>query len=130
MSTARCSSATYGGGAYNTAQRRVITHTGNRIIGHNLIDKLFLDVPSGEKIKPTDPKGYPLPFAKTRKLMLSQAGALGVGACADTQASAGQGVVTGATSNIAETVGTPVAIAAEPTTTTEMDDSLRIMNTP
>ena len=61
----------------NTAQRKVITYTRSRMIGHNLIDKLFRDVPSGERMEPTDPERYPWPFANTLELMLDQDSAQG-----------------------------------------------------
>ena len=109
--------------AGNTAQRRVLTHAGDRIIGHNLIDKHFRDAPINKRIKPTDPGGYPLPLVNTRALLLSQAGLQGAGVFAGTQASAGQGTVINATSEIAETVETSAAIAAAATATTaEVND--------
>ncbi len=85
-----------GGGTSNMAQRRVLTHAGDRLIGYNLVDKHFRDVATNGRIKLTDPGGYPLPLTSEQERSLSQAEARDVGVFADTQPSAGQSTTTNA----------------------------------
>ena len=40
-----------GAGAAGMAQRRVLTHTEGRVIGHNIVGKHFMDVDNEERIK-------------------------------------------------------------------------------
>ena len=42
------------------AQWRVMTHFENRVIGHNLLEHHFLDVPTDDRIKQKDESSYPL----------------------------------------------------------------------
>ncbi len=117
-----------GGGTSNTAQRRVLTHAGDRLIGHNLVDKHFRDVATNERIKLTDPGGYPLPLTSQEERLLSQAEVRGVGVFADTQPSAGQGTADDTALEDTEITQAPAAIAAVPTaTTTEVDEVIREM---
>ncbi len=49
-----------GAGAAGVAQRRVLTHTEGRVIGHNLVEKHFMDVDNEDRIKQKDAGGYEL----------------------------------------------------------------------
>ena len=49
-----------GPGAAGIVQRRAITHINDRVIGHNLLRKLFLDVSNDDRIKQNDATSYPL----------------------------------------------------------------------
>ncbi len=55
-----------GQGASGVAQRRVINHFENRVIGHNLLEHHFLDVPTDDGIKQKDESSYPLPNQPTQ----------------------------------------------------------------
>ena len=117
-----------GGGTSNMAQRRVLTHAGDRLIGHNLVDKHFRDVATNDRIEPTDPGGYPLLLTREQERLLSQAEVRGAGVFADTQHSAGQGTTTSTAVETIETTQTSAAIAAAPTVTTiEVDEAIREM---
>ncbi len=48
-------------GVAGTTQRKVITHTRGRIIGHNLREKHFMDVTNEDRIKQNEARSYPLP---------------------------------------------------------------------
>ena len=52
-------------GAPGVAQRRVMTHFEDRIIGHNLVDHRVMDVANDDRIKQKDEGGYPLPLQPT-----------------------------------------------------------------
>ncbi len=54
-----------GSGATGIAQRRAITHVNGRVIGHNLLQKHFLDVANDDRIKQNDTNSYPLPKQPT-----------------------------------------------------------------
>ena len=55
-----------GSGAAGVAQRRVITHTEDRVIGHNIVEKHFMDVENEDRIKQKYAGGYDLPTQPTR----------------------------------------------------------------
>ena len=61
-----------GGGTGSVRHRRMITHTGDRAIGHNLIDHHFTQVRPDDRIRQTDPAGYPLPFANTEEFLAAE----------------------------------------------------------
>ena len=50
----------------------MINHTGDRVIGHNLIDHHFSQVRADKRIRQTDPEGYSLPFANLDEFMAAQ----------------------------------------------------------
>ncbi len=54
-----------GGGTAGVAHRRVLTHTEGRVIGHNLVEKHFMDVDNEDRIKQKDAGGYELPTQPT-----------------------------------------------------------------
>ena len=61
-----------GVGTGSVRHRRMITQTGDRIIGHNLIDHHFTQVRPDDRIRQTDPAGYPLPFANTDEFLAAE----------------------------------------------------------
>ena len=50
----------------------MITRTGDRVIGHNLIDHRFTQVRADDRIRQSDPAGYPLPFANLDEFMAEE----------------------------------------------------------
>ena len=66
------SSLSDGGGTGSVRHRRMITHTGDRIIGHILIDHHFSQTRAEGGIRQTDKMGYPLPFASLDDFMIEE----------------------------------------------------------
>ncbi len=60
-----------GGGTGSVRHRRMITHTGDRIIGHNLIDH-HTQVRADDRIRQSDLAGFPLPFANLDEFMAKE----------------------------------------------------------
>ncbi len=61
-----------GGGTASVRHRRLITHTGDRIIGHNPIDHHFTQVRADDQIRQSNPVVYPLPFANLDEFMAEE----------------------------------------------------------